>query len=332
MNRPGTVLAVDAGNSKTDVALVSAAGEVLSWVRGGGFQPHGPKLPEAIGTVSALVQRAMAEAGARLPADHVSAFLAHCDLPVEQELLHAAIAAEGWAPSLTVDNDTFALLRAGSGRPYGVAVVCGGGMNCVAVSPSGQVARYPALGRRSGDWGGGQFLGEEALWWAVRDEDGRGPRTALREAVTAYFGLPDATAVCIAFHLGELPEERLHELVPLLFQVAGDGDAVAGTLLEQLGAEVAVMAAAALARLDWDGVTVPVVLGGGVLTTGDQRLLAHIDKGLRDVGADLDLRVLADPPILGSALLGLDRLAAAGSDVERRLRAAFADPANMLTP
>ncbi|MFC7586672.1 hypothetical protein ACFQYP_25240 [Nonomuraea antimicrobica] len=38
------------------------------------------------------------------------------------------------------------------------------------------MARFPALGRISGDWGGGQGLAEEALWHAIRAEDGRARR------------------------------------------------------------------------------------------------------------------------------------------------------------
>ncbi|NUS51684.1 MAG: ATPase, partial [Nocardioidaceae bacterium] len=34
------MLAVDAGNSKTDVVLVAADGAVLGAARGGGFHPH----------------------------------------------------------------------------------------------------------------------------------------------------------------------------------------------------------------------------------------------------------------------------------------------------
>lgn len=336
MTADPVVLAIDAGNSKTDVALATASGELLAWVRGGGFHPHGPNLPAAIALLADLVRQAVQEAdpvrhavqeggspstGVPYVAEHVAAFLAHCDLPVEQELLHAAITAQAWAPEATVDNDTFAILRAGSGRPYGVAVVCGGGMNCVARSPTGQLARYPAFGRRSGDWGGGDILGEEVLWWAVRDEDGRGPRTALRQAVAAHFGRADVTSVCIAFHLREFEEERLYELVPVLFAVAETGDAVAVALVERLGDEVAAMASAAMGRLEWGGVTVPVVLGGGILAAADPRLLARVRCGLP--GADL--RILEAPPILGSVLHGLDRLGATTAETERRLRRQFSE-------
>ncbi|MFA1549801.1 N-acetylglucosamine kinase [Actinomadura chokoriensis] len=327
------MLAVDAGNSKTDVALVSATGDVLAWVRGGGFEPHGPGLGTAIGGLADLVREAASEAGDGPVADHVTAFLANCDLPEEREILTEAIKAQGWAPGVTVDNDTFAVLRAGSGLPYGVAVVCGAGMNCVARSPSGRTVRYLSLGRRSGDWGGGEFLGEEVLWWAVRDEDGRGPRTDLRGAVTAHFDLPDVTSVCVAFHLRELPGERLHELVPLLFDVANGGDAVARSLVERLGDEVAGMALAALDRLDLDPAPMPVVLGGGVLTASHPLLLNRIDARFRAAsGPEVDLRILADPPIAGSALHGLDELGLGGPAAEGRLRAAFSQLSRLSRP
>ena len=122
-------------------------------------------------------------------ARHLAAYVAGADLPVEEEALAAAFAADAAGPStVEVGNDTFALLRAGASRPWGVAVVCGAGINCAGIGPDGTPRRFPALGRLTGDWGGGHHLGEEALWHAVRAEDGRGPQTALATAVPAYFG------------------------------------------------------------------------------------------------------------------------------------------------
>ena len=42
---PGLVLAIDAGNSKTDVAVVAADGRVTGAARGGGFRPPAVALP-----------------------------------------------------------------------------------------------------------------------------------------------------------------------------------------------------------------------------------------------------------------------------------------------
>ncbi|NUS14202.1 MAG: ATPase, partial [Streptomyces sp.] len=54
---PGGVLAVDAGNSKTDVALVAADGRVLGTARGGGFQPPVVGVGPAVAALAAIVQR-----------------------------------------------------------------------------------------------------------------------------------------------------------------------------------------------------------------------------------------------------------------------------------
>ncbi|CAM5341335.1 hypothetical protein SHIRM173S_12097 [Streptomyces hirsutus] len=183
------VLAVDAGNSKTDVAVVTHDGEVLATVRGGGFQPPAVGVPAAVDALAGTVAAALTAAGASGVA-HVSACLANADLPVEEERLTAALAARGWGDTVEVRNDTFALLRAGVTEPRGVAVVCGAGINCVGMRPDGRTARFPALGRISGDWGGGWALAEEALWHAARAEDGRGPATALAGTLPAHFGLP----------------------------------------------------------------------------------------------------------------------------------------------
>ena len=98
------------------------------------------------------------------------------DFPAEEDALHAALEARGWADHLEVGNDTLAVLRAGTERGWGVAVVCGAGINCVGVAPDGRSVRFPALGRITGDWGGGYDVGLEALYVAAR-ERGR-PRAA----------------------------------------------------------------------------------------------------------------------------------------------------------
>jgi hypothetical protein len=53
---------------------------------------------------------------------------------------------------------------------------------------------------------------------------------------------------------------------------------------------------------------VEVVLGGGVLQSGNRRLLGGIEAGLREVGQRLSVRVARSRPIVGAVLVGLDRL------------------------
>ncbi|MGW1841830.1 N-acetylglucosamine kinase [Streptomyces sp. NPDC001966] len=321
-----SVLAIDAGNSKTDVALIGADGTVLSTARGGGFQPPAVGVEAAVDVLASAIGEALAKARAfSEPVDsvaHVSACLANADLPVEEQALAAALRARDWGRTVEVHNDTFAILRAGVDEPRGVAVVCGAGINCVGMVPDGRTARFPAIGRISGDWGGGAGLAEEAMWFAARAEDGRGEPTELVRTLPGHFGLGSMYALIEALHLGRVEFERRHELAPVLFATAAAGDPVAGALVDRLAEEVVAMASVALGRLDLLDEEAPVVLGGSVLAARHPQLDARIAELLAVRAPKAVLRVVTQPPVLGAGLLGLDRTGAAAA-VHERLRAQY---------
>ncbi|MFC8360570.1 N-acetylglucosamine kinase [Streptomyces griseorubiginosus] len=321
MGLTASVLAVDAGNSKTDVAVVADDGNVLATARGGGFRPPVVGVEAAVDTVADAVGRAFAAAGVSA-VGHVSACLANADFPVEEERLAAALHARAWGARVEVRNDTFAILRAGVTEPRGVAVVCGAGINCVGMRPDGRTARFPALGRISGDWGGGWGLAEEALWHASRAEDGRGVDTDLARVLPAHFGLPSVYALVEALHLEDIAPARRHELTPVLFATAAAGDPVARSLVDRLADEVVAMATVALTRLDLLDEETPVLLGGSVLAARHPQL----DDGIRELLAERAPkavpRVVTASPVLGAALLGLDRVAAP-PEAQDRLRAYY---------
>ncbi|MFC7615719.1 N-acetylglucosamine kinase [Actinokineospora soli] len=252
-------------------------------------------------------------------ADIAAVYLAGADLPVELAMLTEAVAAAGWAPKSIVDNDTLALLRAGTDAPDAVAVVCGAGINCVGRAADGRTVRFPALGPITGDWGGGGDIGRLALWHAVRAEDGRGPATALSRAVAAHFGHATATELALAIHLDHDVGARLGGLAPVVFQVAAEGDDVACSIVRKQGEEVATFAAAALRRLDLTGSPADVVLGG-VLRSRDPLLFEAIHARLAELAPRARTRVVTAPPVVGAALLGVDALGPA-QPAEARLRA-----------
>ncbi|AZM53287.1 ATPase [Streptomyces sp. WAC 01529] len=319
-----SVLAIDAGNSKTDVAVVADGGRIVGAARGGGFQPPRVGVEPAVDVLADAVTRALAEAGAD-SVGHVSACLANADLPVEERQLAQALRRRGWGASVEVRNDTFAVLRAGlleDAEPRGVAVVCGAGINCVGMVPDGRTARFPAIGRISGDWGGGGGLAEEALWHAARAEDGRGEPTALRETLPAHFGLASMYALIEALHLGRVTLARRHELTPVLFATAAAGDAVARALVDRMADEVVAMSTVALDRLGLLGEEVPVVLGGSVLAARHPQLDDRIRLLLAERAPKAEPLVVTARPVLGAALLGLDQVGAPAA-VHARVRAHY---------
>jgi N-acetylglucosamine kinase-like BadF-type ATPase len=218
------------------------------------------------------------------------------------------------------------VLRAGlleDAEPRGVAVVCGAGVNCAGMLPDGRTARFPAIGKISGDWGGGGGLAEEALWYAARAEDGRGEATALMRALPAHFGLDSMYALIEALHLGRIPMDRRHELTPVLFATAAEGDPVARSLVDRMADEVVAMSTVALRRLDLLDDEVPVLLGGSVLAARHPQLNDRVARLLRDRAPRATPRVVTERPVLGAALLGLDAIGAP-PDAHARVRRHFA--------
>lgn len=324
------VLAIDGGNSKTDVALVSADGGLVATARGPGLTQH-RDVEESLHILDGLVEAVRVEPCGGPVARHTSACLANVDLPEEEARTAEMLAGRGWSSTMSLANDTFAVLRAGTGRPpdatvaeagtWGVAVVCGAGINCVGVDPTGRTTRFLAFGELSGDWGGAGTLARETLWWAIRDEDGRGPPTTLRDAVAGHFGCSRVHDVVVGVHQGRIGVDELRELTPVLLKAADGGDRVARRVVERQADEIATMALTAMRRLDLAGRETPVVLGGGVLTARSPVLVDAIAAALLPLTPLARIRVIDVPPVVGAALLGLDHEGGT-AETERRLRAA----------
>lgn len=307
----GFVIAVDGGNSKTALVAAGTDGKVLARTRGPGTNSHAIGAEAVAETIGALVD----EAKLKEQAEHGVFFLCGADLPSDIDSLEQAIAPRGWARNLVVDNDTFALLRAGSDAPDVIAITCGAGINVVGRGADGTIARYPSLGWETGDWGGAEMLGREVLRLSARAEDGRGEPTALVDTVRSHFDTKTVEEVGIAVHYRHMPVSRLGELAPKVMAAAADGDVIARSLLDLLADEIVMMGQRALRDL---GVgEADVVLGGGMLHGGEGLLYSTVVERLP---SSLHPVPAVDEPVTGAALAALD---AAGADdrAKARLRA-----------
>jgi N-acetylglucosamine kinase-like BadF-type ATPase len=322
------VLAVDVGNSKTDLALVADDGTVLGAVRGPSGSHQAVGLDRAIVTLRELAMAAAEQAGltAQIPVAALGVFcMAGLDTPRDERRVARALERAGLVDELILRNDAFAILRAGASAGWGVAVVAGAGTNGAGVGPTGRIARFGGLGDISGDYVG---VGWMALRAAVRGRDGRGPRTSLERLVPAHFGLRRPADLTVALYRHRVHPDRLRELPPVVYGAAADGDAVALGILDELADEIAAFAAAAIRRTHVLRREVEVVLAGGLVRSRDPRLLARIGVRVRTVAPRARLVVLDRPPVLGSALLGLDRLGSGrviAPDTIKRLRAGLTD-------
>ena len=184
----------------------------------------------------------MGGASMRLPGRTIGVHaLAGADYPPDVALLQRAIRGRAWPRGRRRQR----LHRRALGRdrrPWGIALICGEGINGAAIAPDGRQVRFDGVGDISGDWGGGLRRDGGSGRGGPRG-DGRGPRTC-SALVPAHFGLRRPRALTRALYDGRVAARAPGELSPVVFAAAATGDAVARSIVDRLADELVVMAVA----------------------------------------------------------------------------------------
>jgi len=303
------LLGVDGGNSKTAALLSDLSGNLL------GYGLAGPGNYEAVGleaakeNIRAAAERAMAQRKISGESVSLACFgLAGADFPEDFEMLRAAMEQLGLARSVIIENDAIIGMRAGSRRGYGAAVVMGAGAKAVGRAPDGTEVRLPGEGYEFGDWGGGGAVASEILHRVFRAYDGRGAPTMLLEMVLKQLGVADMEELTRKLYRGEFHSAQRLSLAPLAFQAAARGDRVAAEIVQRIGEEAAISAAAVLRRLNLLDRPAEVVLIGG-LFKGEGPLLMQALRSRLAEEAPLAVPVLLQhEPVVGAVLLAMDQL------------------------
>ncbi|HWI65006.1 MAG TPA: BadF/BadG/BcrA/BcrD ATPase family protein, partial [Symbiobacteriaceae bacterium] len=228
-------LGVDGGNSKTYALLGDETGRLVALGKGGPSNHQGRYgLSGALAAIAEAVDGALASAPAATIA-HASFCLAGADYPSDYALLSSAI-AERW-PGLrhSVHNDSFAGLRAGTSRSWGVVSVCGTGTNQAGIGKDGRELQVGGMGYLWGDFGGGGDLGREAVRAAFLADELRGPATSLLPVVLEHFGYATTAELSYAIYTRQWDGGNVHRLAPKVFAEARKGDQVAQEILVRMG-------------------------------------------------------------------------------------------------
>ncbi|HEX6508966.1 MAG TPA: BadF/BadG/BcrA/BcrD ATPase family protein, partial [Chloroflexota bacterium] len=234
--------------------------------------------------------------------------LAGADLPEDFDLLRPAVAALDLAARSDLENDIMASLRSASDNPNVVVVGWGSGTNAFGRNAAGKEIRFPALGWKSGDWGGGGDLGEQAIFLVARAHDGRGEPTALREPVLEALQVSTVDEMIRKLYFRSEPRVPVHALAPIVFRVANAGDPVARELVERAGAEIANTAVALLRRLDLLETPSDVVLAGSIFRAEGTLLLDTVRDRLGERAPRACIVMPHVEPVIGAVFRGFDLL------------------------
>ena len=185
----------------------------------------------------------------------------------DAERLCAAVASATGAPDVWLADDAVTSHAGALSLGWGVSLVAGTGVACLARPPTGPARILGGHGYLLGDEGGAFWIGRRALGDVLRADEGRGAGVddvaVLSAAAQRRFGSLDGLAARL--HSADRPVHAIADFARDVQAAADAGDALALAILGDAVAELLVLARAA-AR--WAGVgeaPVPLALGGRVL-------------------------------------------------------------------
>ena len=215
------VLGIDGGGSKCDAVLMTEAGEVVGWGRGG--PTHG--FYEPPGTAEASVRDAVQGALSEMSPD----------LACVAGMGHHG--AERFAPGLRVEHaigvGEVDMGFAAGLVTCGVLILAGTGSFVHGRTRDDQTRHFGGLGPLLGDEGGGHDIGVMAMKAALTASYTEARRTVLAERIPAALGCrPDHPWEIVGLAYGEgLSRRRIASLAPFVEAAANEGDSVAQGIL-----------------------------------------------------------------------------------------------------
>lgn len=256
-------IAVDGGQSGTRVALVQH-GRVVATEEGAGFSYRPGEDPVETSVT------AFTEIWERLPdADVERVWMGLTGSPSQpgtRRQLAMRIRALTGARQVSIGGDVVTAHAGALGGADGVVVAVGTGAVCLA-AVDGRLAVVDGHGAHLGDDGSGYAVGRAGLRAALRALDGRGPDTALVEAVLDRYGSRDG--LLQAVYQSSTTISDIAAFAPAVADVARAGDPIAAQVWQAAGESLADTVAAGIRRVADGGVpdSVPVSWTGRLMIT-----------------------------------------------------------------
>lgn len=165
---------------------------------------------------------------------------------------------------LILATDAEITLAGATATGRGIIVIAGTGSIAFGRNEAGATARAGGWGFIFGDEGSAFDIVRQALRAALREEEGWGPPTLLRQALLEATGARSPNEALHLFYTAEWPRDRVAALAPLIDAAVASGDEAAREVLHYAALQMATLAATVQRRL-WDkGAAVEVAFSGGV--------------------------------------------------------------------
>jgi len=291
------LLVIEGGGTRTRMVLADAKGNPLATAQGGPSSPlyiepveHAQEAAALLGTMQ---QAAMDAHGTVC----LTAVAGPMDTALVRDLVDRVFDAPRWLECGEADI-ALALYR----LDWGVTLVAGTGSSCRALNEHGEAHLVGGFGPQFDDAGSAYWIGREAVTAVVHAMDGRGPQTALRDQMLAFYAIShewDLIQVArAAGRLGHVAPPTVAAFARHVLDTARAGDAVARQICHRAGRALGRAILAAAARAGFDATPIPVVLTGGVFHGGGL-ITSPLKRVLRASGHAFEVYPEVTDPVHG---------------------------------
>ncbi len=302
----------DGGGTRTTCVLCDPDGSVLGVGSGGRSNYHNTGLRNALASLKrafagALAQSGVAESRRGLAACYGLAGLdSPEDLATVKEGIRSMELGLGKRTDLVVNDWRTAVAGAFIDAP-GVTLIAGTG--CVAGAQrdlSRTVVRVGGWGHIVDDRGSAYDIGRDALYAAMRDYDGRGPKTRLLKLVMRKLEVSRPQGIIARVYPGHMTVSEIASLSTLVSEAAGAGDGAALQILKEKAGILGELVVSAASKLEMLDERFGVSLNGGVFRAGEP-LLAPLGETIRASALLAEVVEPRLPPACGAVVLLLRR-------------------------
>ncbi|KEO83467.1 N-acetylglucosamine kinase [Tumebacillus flagellatus] len=296
------LIGIDGGGTKTRTLAVTQDGTILAdlTTAGSNINHHGWAGVEE--SLFALFEQVRTHVPSYANVASLCLGFAGIDREPDRVRMEQWTAAQWPGAQVSVVHDARIALEAGlppdAQNRAGIVLIAGTGSVAYGRNAAGLEARVGGWGYLLGDEGSGYDLGRRAITAVLRAYDGRDPQTLLSTLVLSAYGVQEPTELLPIVYGESTSRGQVAKLARLVIEAAAAGDSVAQGLLDSGAGELAALVVALLKKMNFTARHVPVVLAGGLFSTGSP-LIELLASRLPD---SVELRP-GQPPVFGALRL-----------------------------
>jgi N-acetylglucosamine kinase-like BadF-type ATPase len=296
-------LGFDGGGTKTECALLDAAGHVVSRGLGGPSNPMRIGFDRAFAGLGEAAGAALSAAGAdSRQVKAVCAGLAGAGRARVVKRVMAFLVEAFPEADVHVTTDFDVALETAVGNAPGVVLIAGTGSSAYGRNAEGHKVRAGGLGPWIGDEGSAFDIGRRAVAAVARARDGLEPVTLLAELIPNALHCP--TWESLAERIAEAPDEVFPRVFPLVLEAAEADDPPARDILLGAAFNLSRIAGSVIQRLGLSAEEFVLAKSGGVF--GHNELLdSALDALLRSLAPRARIGMLSEQPCLGAARMAI---------------------------